>query len=478
MFLLDEMKRVLGSDYGFHQSMSIEEIKKILEKDEMNGTNNVPFMLEAGNLDIEMVIDPGEYLNDVKVKPVSLEYFCCVRTDGEWESHDTIFEEVNLDVPDVESEMFRVLCKYAKEEGLSFFSQDQSEVKSHGMNIQLETPLLETAVDLAFNAGAMTAKGVIEIEDSREMVAAVKNLAIEFEKGFNHDSADGNYLESVDKFAEEKLAALYGRKEGKPVMRCDDFSIKYSPAVGDLLTVVFMDGSCREIDTAAGDALRCWEQEFYVNADRISEAWIDDKAGRRSWMCGGPDNIRPTEKIKIINNRHVYIGGTWYEITTPGGGDVHHYGDCEPEMTPRQVYNHYFPRPDGDGVKYSGVTLFFIDATGKDVIHMTDRTVSLDVFDYNNDAMDDWRDFIPCGYDRRREGYILTYAPKKPCARPFIWPERPRIILAEGEHVTLPWWVLYKNSENDFILKYHRSSEKLDAITRYLDHAGQKWHWM
>ena len=355
----------------------------------------------------------------------------------------------------------------------------------NSINILQDNPLFETAVDLAFNAGAMAEKGIIGIEDSREMVASVRNLALEFERGFDHDSADTDYMESIDRFAEEKLTALYGRKEGKADMlcedfsvRCDDFSVKYSPAVGELLTVVFQDGSRREIETVAGDALRCWEQEFYVNADRIREAWIDDKSGRRSWLCGGPDEIRPTEKVRIINNRHVYIGGTWYEIAAPGGGGVEHYGDCEPEMTPRQVYNHYFPRPVGDGVKHTNVTLFFIDSTDTAVIHMTDRTVSLDVFDYNSEAMDKWRDLIPCGNDRRREGYMLTYEPYKLCSRPFIWPERPRIILVEGGHVTLPWWVLYKNGENDFIPKYHRPNEKMEAIGLYLIHAGIKWSWM
>jgi len=102
--------------------MSVDEIKIILENEDMSGNYNVPFVLEAGNLDIEMVIDFGEYLNDVRTEPVSLEYFCCVRIDGEWESYDIIFDDVILDVPDIEAEMFRVLSKYAEEKGLSFFS--------------------------------------------------------------------------------------------------------------------------------------------------------------------------------------------------------------------------------------------------------------------------------------------------------------------------------------------------------------------
>jgi len=132
MVLLDEMKRVLGTDYGFHQKMSVDEIKKILEEGDMDGNDDVPIVLEAGNLDIEMVINFGEYLNDVRIEPVSLEYFCCVRIDGDWESHNTIFDEVNLDVPDIESEMFRVLSKYAKEKGLNFFSQDKSDLPQYG----------------------------------------------------------------------------------------------------------------------------------------------------------------------------------------------------------------------------------------------------------------------------------------------------------------------------------------------------------
>ena len=54
-----------------------------------------------------------------------LGYDCCRKSDGEWESFDTISDEVNLDVPSIENEMFRVLDKFAEENNLSYFTQEQ-----------------------------------------------------------------------------------------------------------------------------------------------------------------------------------------------------------------------------------------------------------------------------------------------------------------------------------------------------------------
>lgn len=118
LYTLEEIKNVLSGDYCFHAAKTIDEIKQILESDDMP-FDNVPFVLEVGNLDIEITI----YADDDH-DHLFLGYYCCVRKDGEWESYDEIDTEVNLDTPDLEAEMFRVLSEYADKHNLSFFSQN------------------------------------------------------------------------------------------------------------------------------------------------------------------------------------------------------------------------------------------------------------------------------------------------------------------------------------------------------------------
>jgi hypothetical protein len=129
IYTLEKMKNVLGDDYAFHQTKTVDEVKKILATGEMpeNDNDNVPFVLEAGNLDIEMTINYGVGViseNGTEVEPLSIGYFCCVRTNGEWESFEEIPYAVNLDVPDLEAEMFRVLDKFAEKRALSYFAEN------------------------------------------------------------------------------------------------------------------------------------------------------------------------------------------------------------------------------------------------------------------------------------------------------------------------------------------------------------------
>lgn len=72
--------------------------------------------------------------------------------------------------------------------------------------------LAETMIDIAYNAGCMVARGQIAVEDSREFVSTVRELAGEFEKAFD---LDGDYIAAVDTFAEEKLLQLYGPENMK-----------------------------------------------------------------------------------------------------------------------------------------------------------------------------------------------------------------------------------------------------------------------
>jgi len=132
MYTLDAMKKVLGDDYAFHQNKTVEGVKKILETGEMPDNNNVPFVLEVGNLDIEITINCVEAITDngVEPEPISLGYFCCIRENGEWESYGEAPYAVDLDVPDIEAEMFRVLNEFAQERGLSFFAQNEQTPQS------------------------------------------------------------------------------------------------------------------------------------------------------------------------------------------------------------------------------------------------------------------------------------------------------------------------------------------------------------
>ena len=128
-YSLADMKKALGDDYKFHQSKTIDEVKKILETGDFPDKNIIPFVLHAGNLDIEVIINifPMGVLSEdgVKTEPISLGYFCCIRKDGKRVSFEEIPALVNLDVPDLEAEMFSVLDNFATTRGLSFFASNE-----------------------------------------------------------------------------------------------------------------------------------------------------------------------------------------------------------------------------------------------------------------------------------------------------------------------------------------------------------------
>lgn len=118
MYQLEDLKELLGGDYKFTALLSAEKVQEILTKNDFEYSDDVPFVLEAGKLDIEITIFADS-------DHMWLGYDCCRKSDGEWESFDTISDEVNLDVPSIENEMFRVLDKFAEENNLSYFTQEQ-----------------------------------------------------------------------------------------------------------------------------------------------------------------------------------------------------------------------------------------------------------------------------------------------------------------------------------------------------------------
>lgn len=165
-----------------------------------------------------------------------------------------------------------------------------------------------------------------------------------------------------------------------------------------------------------------------------------------------------------INGYKVSIDGTRFEISAPNGGHIICHGDCEEGATLRQVYDMHFPRPKDDGKTIENVTLFFIreDICGQCSVHA--KSAVLDI----------------CVYSLSQEGYCLTYkAPRKKHKSRFEWPDRPRVIAADG-FITLPEYVLNKVENRNgrkIITSKFLSHDKiiLDAITAYLDSEGFNW---
>ena len=136
IYTIEAMKKILGNDYSYHQAKTVEEVKKILETDEMgSNTNFAPFLLQVGSLSIEANIDFGEYDEHGNLTGSQrFDYCCCIRGDnGEWSSYIEVHDKVNIDVPDMEVEMFGVLVKFAEEQGLSFFSQEDEYMTQMGL---------------------------------------------------------------------------------------------------------------------------------------------------------------------------------------------------------------------------------------------------------------------------------------------------------------------------------------------------------
>ena len=117
MDTLQNLKQRLGTDYQFNVTLSLENLRKILNENYESFADEVVFVLNAGCVNIEATI----YLS---AKGLSIGYDCCIKDrdlDGDWISYNSIPDKVNLDVNDMEAEMFRVLNKFVTEHGLSYF---------------------------------------------------------------------------------------------------------------------------------------------------------------------------------------------------------------------------------------------------------------------------------------------------------------------------------------------------------------------
>ena len=74
--------------------------------------------------------------------------------------------------------------------------------------------LCEALFDIAFEAGYMSAKGFLSLNDvdSRDVFQSVLRLAQEFEAGF---SEGNDYLTEVLKFSHTRLPEMYGKNSVK-----------------------------------------------------------------------------------------------------------------------------------------------------------------------------------------------------------------------------------------------------------------------
>lgn len=126
------------------------------------------------------------------------------------------------------------------------------------------------------------------------------------------------------------------------------------------------------------------------------------------------------EERKQINGMHVYVGGTWYEISNPNQGGVVESGDCNPIMTPRQIYDKVYGRPSGDRCLHVDSTLLYMGPEHPYYIHA--EYARLYIADYDND----------------REGYQLRYSPpgSNDC-HTVTWPARPHILVVD-EYIRFP----------------------------------------
>jgi hypothetical protein len=113
---LQKLKDSLGDDYSFHAELSLVKLKEILTSQDLSYTDTVAFMLNAGCVNIEATVF-------LSADGLTIGYDCCVKdreNDGDWISYDVIPEPVNLDVDDMELEMFQVLDRFIIERGVSY----------------------------------------------------------------------------------------------------------------------------------------------------------------------------------------------------------------------------------------------------------------------------------------------------------------------------------------------------------------------
>jgi len=144
---MEKLKKQLGEQYRFGMIMSLSDVKIILENNNNKFYSDmVVFSLLVGCVGIEATImdrclrpkKPNQtseklllfYNPDSIVTDLFIRYDVIIKAkqaDGQWCSYEPLETEVNLDVKDMEQEMFRILYYFAQDQGLSFTEYNDSE---------------------------------------------------------------------------------------------------------------------------------------------------------------------------------------------------------------------------------------------------------------------------------------------------------------------------------------------------------------
>lgn len=112
---LDNFKNLMADRYKFTASHDLDTIRKAIAENNFDFCGEVPYVLEAGTVDIEVEILGEE--ND----KLYADYHICVQIDEKnWRTFDTLPEVVDFDVPDIEAEMFRLLDNFVTDNNLSY----------------------------------------------------------------------------------------------------------------------------------------------------------------------------------------------------------------------------------------------------------------------------------------------------------------------------------------------------------------------
>ena len=110
---------------------SSEQVRDILSQNNEDYTETVVYQLTEGCVKLEAVI---QHTGSVSFLGYDM-YVKSAPTHSEWIAYDVLTQPVNIDAPDMEQEMRRVLADYLKESGLSCREnkfEDVTEKESNG----------------------------------------------------------------------------------------------------------------------------------------------------------------------------------------------------------------------------------------------------------------------------------------------------------------------------------------------------------
>ena len=127
---LEKLKAVLGDKYKFTADYDLDTIRQAMRENNDDFAGKVPYVLEADCVDIEVEI-LGDGVSDLRddANRLYADYNICVKIDEDnWRTFDSLPQEVNFDVPDMEAEMFRILDAYVTEHGLLYIEPNGKQL--------------------------------------------------------------------------------------------------------------------------------------------------------------------------------------------------------------------------------------------------------------------------------------------------------------------------------------------------------------